>query len=103
MSSIQITDALARQGLAAAWLQPLDERTDKSRPVLQIDRIVSRHRNAVVHARRSTMNFSEMNRLLIELADLDMWAQHAAILLDRSDLVGVPPWPYFADEREVWV
>lgn len=101
MSSTQIIEALARQGLEAEWLQPLDENTDRSRPLLQIDKLVSRH-NGVRNVRRLTMNFSELNRLLLELVDLEVWAQHAAILMQRTDLDGVPPWPYFVNEWEVW-
>ena len=48
------------------------------------------------------MNFSELNRLLLELVDLDIWAKQARVLFDRDDLDGVPPWPYFVNEREVW-
>ncbi len=68
---------------------------------LQVDKLLSA-RDGVIHARRVTMNMSEMNRLLIELVDLDVWAEHAAILLDRADLGGLPPWPYFVDECKVW-
>jgi hypothetical protein len=52
--------------------------------------------------RRLTMNFSELNRLLLELVDLDVWAEHAATLMQRADLDGVPPWPYFVNEWKVW-
>lgn len=101
MSSTQILDALAKYELAGKWLQPLDEKIDRAVPLLQIDRVVSR-RNGKMNVRRLTMNFSELNRLLLELVDLDLWAQHLAILLDYSGLDGVPPWPYFVNEWEVW-
>jgi len=101
MSSTQIIEALAKQGLDAEWLQPLDENTDRNQPLLQIDKLVSR-RNRVRNVRRMTMNFSELNRLLLELVDLEVWAEHTAILMQRTDLDGVPPWPYFVNEWEVW-
>jgi hypothetical protein len=101
MSSTQIIDGLAGQELSAQWLQPLDKSIDRTVPLLQIDRVASR-RHGMVNVRRLTMNFSELNRLLLELVDLNVWAQRAAILLDRSDLDGVPPWPYFVNEWEVW-
>lgn len=99
MSSTVITEALARQGLNAQWLQPLDENIDRSRPLLQIDKIVGRD-SGMTNVRRLPMNFSELNRLLLELVDLDVWAEHAATLLQGTDLDGIPPWPYFVHERE---
>ena len=48
------------------------------------------------------MNPYELNRLLLEFADLDMWADSVALTLARSDLGRVAPWPYFVREHEVW-
>jgi hypothetical protein len=101
MSSTHILDALAGQGLRAQWLQPLDEHTDRTVPLLQIDRVISRQPGST-NVRRLSMNFSELNRLLLELVDLDVWAQSVATMLARTDLDGVPPWPYFVDEWKIW-
>jgi len=56
----------------------------------------------VTNVGRVTMNFAELNRLLLELVDLDVWAQHVDTMLARTDLDGVSPWPYFVDEWTVW-
>jgi len=101
MSSTQILNALANRGIAGQWLQDLDENTDRASPLLQLDKVTS-CRNGAVEVRRVSMNFSELNRLLMELVDLDTWAQHVEILLDRTELDGVPPWPYFIYERDTW-
>jgi hypothetical protein len=100
MSSTRILDALRAQGLQAQWLQPLDEHTDRNVPLLQVDRATSGRGGTSIG--RVTMNFSELNRLLLELVDLDVWARHLDIMLARTDLAGVPPWPYFVDEHKVW-
>ncbi|MGI5238816.1 hypothetical protein [Dactylosporangium sp. CA-139066] len=102
MSSTRVLDALAGHGLRAEWLQPLDEDTDPTAPLLQIDRVISR-RPGVTNVGRVSMNFVELNRLLLELVDLDTWAKHIDIMLARTDLAGVSPWPYFVDEWKVWV
>ena len=73
----------------------------RNRPLLQIDRVLSR-RGSAVNVRRGSMNFSGLNRLLLELVDLDIWAERARVLFDRKDLDGVRPWPYFVNERQVW-
>jgi hypothetical protein len=102
MDARQITSALARRGLEATWNQRLDQPIDVGQPVPDIVRRVGRLPNGLIQARRLRMNLAELGRLLFELLDLDTWAQHVAIVIDRHDINDVPPWPYFPQEREVW-
>jgi hypothetical protein len=101
MNANSVLDALERQGLTARWVQPLDEMIDRSRSLLEVDHL-TRLPSGGAYVRRLGMNLSEMNRLVLELVDLDTWAQHVAIVLQCTDLGETPPWPYFAKEREVW-
>lgn len=97
-SGNHIIDALNQYDITAEWLQPLDQPINYHAPVLSVTRVDRpRHRGT-----RTTMNPSELNRLLLEFADLDMWAHSVAIMLAQSDLSGVAPWPYFTDEHNVW-
>lgn len=97
ISGHHVIEALASYDVSAKWLQQLDGPIDVRSPVLHIS-ITGRRRGAQV-----TMNCYELNRLLLEFVDLDMWAESAAIILGCDDLDGKSPWPYFARERETWV
>ena len=102
MSSTEIIAALAECGISAQWLQALDANTKRDQPWLQIDKVGERA-GEVINVRRTSMNFSELSRLLFELVDLEIWAEHVAILMQSTELDGVPPWPYFINERNVWL
>lgn len=99
LSGHHVIEALDHYGVAAKWLQPLDQPVDYHNPLLQVTWLDRPRRRGS----KTTMNPSELNRLLLEFVDLDMWARSVAITLSRSDLGGVAPWPYFTYEHKVWV
>jgi hypothetical protein len=98
MSGRHVIEALRRHGVDGEWLQPLDQSVNYHAPVLEVTRLDRRRRRGT----RTTMNPYELNRLLLEFVDLDMWAESVAITLGRSDLGEVTPWPYLPGESEVW-
>jgi len=98
VSGRHVIEALNRHGVTAEWLQPLDQPVNYHMPVLQVTRLDRTRRRGT----QATMNPYELNRLLLEFVDLDLWAHSIAITLARSDLGGVAPWPYFTNERDVW-
>jgi len=93
MSSEPLLAALDDAGLAAQWVLPRDQES------VQPDEVV-------LHAHGGTrtieLRWAEMQRrLLLELADLPMWAEGVAQLMDHHDS-GRHPWPSFSDEWKVW-
>lgn len=102
MDAQRILSALVGVGLEAEWAQSLDDPIDISTDLLRVLSI-GPPINGGRMARRGGIMFSELNRLLLEFVDLDVWAQHVAMIMERSDLDGVRPWPYFAQEADVWV
>ncbi|WP_162834163.1 hypothetical protein [Amycolatopsis circi] len=93
MSSEALTAALDDAGLAAEWVLPRDQETVKP------DEVVLRaHRGA----RTIELRWGEMQRrLLLEMADLPMWAEGVAQLADQHDS-GQHPWQSFSEEWKVW-
>jgi hypothetical protein len=88
-----LVQALATEGVYGRWLrEDPSELADFSRPVLEV------HDGR----RRTSMNYSELHRLLLEFIDLGVWAKQVAAVLADDTLAG-SPWPYFEGEREVWV
>ncbi|MEV6399201.1 hypothetical protein AB0M39_31190 [Streptomyces sp. NPDC051907] len=47
------------------------------------------------------MATAELERILLELTDLQAWASGMDQLL-RKGTAGWQPWPYFTDEHRVW-
>jgi hypothetical protein len=98
MSGHHVIEALDRYGVTAEWLQALDRPVNYHEPLLRVAWLDRLRRRGT----QTTMNPSELNRLLLEFADLDMWAHSIAIMLTRSVLGGVAPWPYFTNEHTAW-
>jgi hypothetical protein len=98
MSGRAVIEALNRHGVTAEWLQPLNQSLDYHKPALQ----VTKPDRFQPYAARMTMNVYELNRLLLELVDLDTWAHGVAITLDHRQRGRVAPWPYFTNEHDVW-
>lgn len=96
MSPEAVIAALAGQGMLAEWLQRLDGSESASEPLLSVVLPTGHGR-----AQTTSMNLVELNRLMLELVDLDVWSQHLAALL-REQRDGIAPWPHFPDEYEVW-
>jgi hypothetical protein len=93
MSSEPLLAALDDVGLATEWTLPRDQET------AQPDQVVLRARKG---PRTIELRWAEMQRrLLLELADLPMWAEGVAQLMDRHDS-GRHPWQSFAEEGKVW-
>ncbi|WP_041836540.1 hypothetical protein [Actinosynnema mirum] len=80
-------------GLASEWVLSRDQET------VQPDEVVLRaHRGT----RTIELRWAEMQRrLLLEMADLPMWAEGVAQLIDRHDS-GRHPWQSFSNEWKVW-
>ncbi|MGQ0775282.1 MAG: hypothetical protein ACT4NY_12810 [Pseudonocardiales bacterium] len=93
MSSEPLLAALDDVGLAAEWILPRDQET------VQPDEVVLRaHRGT----RTIELRWAEMQRrLLLEMADLPMWARGVAQLMDQHDS-GRHPWQSFSEEWRVW-
>jgi hypothetical protein len=85
--------ALDDVGLASEWVLPRDQET------VQPDEVVLRaHRGP----RTIELRWAEMQRrLLLEMADLPMWAEGVRQLIDRHDS-GQHPWQSFSEEWKVW-
>ncbi|WP_186001591.1 hypothetical protein [Streptomyces sp. IB201691-2A2] len=47
------------------------------------------------------MACAEIERLLLELTDLQTWAEGIDRLLEKTDS-RCQPWPYFTEEHKVW-
>ncbi|HEX5116299.1 MAG TPA: hypothetical protein VFW65_13975 [Pseudonocardiaceae bacterium] len=92
ISSEALVAALEDVGLHANWSIPPGQKE------LQQGQVVLRATNQV---RGIELRPSEMQRLLLELMDLPLWAESVRRLLARDDLVP-HPWPYFDDEWRVW-
>jgi len=88
-----VVAALAAAGLTARWnhRNTLDGPVDLSQPILDV------HNGR----RRMSMNYAEINRLLLELVDLHVWVEQIRVILADNRLEGAP-WPYFDNERAVW-
>lgn len=93
VSSESLVAALEDVGLRAAWALP------PGQAELEPGQVVLRAANQV---RGIELRPTEMQRLLLELMDLPLWAESVKRLLARDDLVP-HPWPYFDDEWKVWV
>lgn len=102
MDSRSVISALSDVGLEAEWCQSLDTPIDLSSTLLQVRHVLAR-RSGRRTAKQAGMMFAELNRLLLEFVDLKTWSQHLVSLLERDDLDGVRPWPYFANEHDVWI
>ncbi|TWE29192.1 hypothetical protein [Prauserella muralis] len=93
MSSEPLLAALDDVGLTAKWVLPRDQDTIQPHEV-------------VLRANRGTrtmeLRWAEMQRrLLLELADLPMWAEGVAQLMNHHDS-GRHPWQSFSDEWKAW-
>ncbi|WP_156960804.1 hypothetical protein [Amycolatopsis taiwanensis] len=93
MSSEPLLMALEDVGLAAEWVLPRDQET------VQPNQMVLRAHKGT---RTIELRWAEMQRrLLLELADLPIWAEGVAELMDRHDS-GRHPWQSFSEEWKVW-
>ena len=92
VSSESLLRALHTVGLRAEWVLPAGQET------LAPGQIVLRAYNSV---RGVEIKASDMQRFLLELVDLQTWAQSVRELLTLNDLSG-HPWPYYLDEGKDW-
>lgn len=93
MSSESLLAALDDVGLTVEWILPQDQQTVRQ------DQVVLR---AYKSTRTIELRWAEVQRrLLLELADLPMWATSVIRLLDRND-TGRHPWQSFTEEWKVW-
>ena len=93
MSSESLVAALNDVGLAAEWVLPRDQET------VQPDEVVLR---AYRGTRTVELCWAEVQRrLLLEMADLPMWAEGVRRLMQHHDS-GRHPWQSFSAEWKVW-
>jgi hypothetical protein len=91
VSSEPLLEALRATGLRAEWvLQP--------GKYLEAGDVILR---AYKGSRCIEMKPSDMQRLLLELEDLDIWVETTKTLLSHEDICG-HPWPCYANEWRVW-
>jgi hypothetical protein len=92
MSSEPLLQALADAGLEAEWVLP------HGQPQLQPGQAILRAR---IGSKGIEMRPSELQRLLLELADLPIWVAGVKEVLEQQEF-GTLPWPCFAAEHKVW-
>lgn len=93
MSSKALLAALDDLRLAAEWVLPHDQKA------VQPEQVILR---AHVSTRTVELRWAEIQRrLLLELAEVPIWADSIAQLLARNN-TGRHPWPSFIDEWKVW-
>lgn len=92
ITSDPLLNALEGAGLRAEWVLPPGQKE------MQTGQVILRAWNS---RRGMEMRPAEMQRVLLELVDLPIWAEGIKRMLDREDWAP-HPWPYFADEWRVW-
>ncbi|MGN9796220.1 hypothetical protein ACTMTU_34745 [Streptomyces sp. OZ13] len=91
LSSDNFIEELRKAGLDAHWVLPDGADLKPAQPVVAIQG----------HGRRVLMARAELERILLELTDLQTWASGMDQLL-RKGTAGWQPWPYFMDEHRAW-
>lgn len=91
LSSDNFVEELRRAGLDVRWVLPEGAEIESSQSLLEING----------HGRRLQVACAEIERLLLELTDLQTWAEGIDRLLEKTES-RCQPWPYFTEEHRVW-
>ncbi|MFH9044322.1 hypothetical protein ACH4FA_34000 [Streptomyces sp. NPDC017966] len=91
LSSDNFVEELHKTGLDARWLLPEGAEIEPTQHLLEIN----------AHGRRLRVPAAEIQRLLLELTDLQTWAEGIDRLLEKTQ-DRCQPWPYFTEEHKVW-
>ncbi|MET8213451.1 hypothetical protein ABZT51_47780 [Streptomyces sp. NPDC005373] len=91
LSSDNVVEELRRAGPDARRTLPEDAEIEPAQHLLEIN----------AHGRRLHVPSAELQRLLLELTDLQTWAEGIDRLLEKTQ-GRCQPWPYFTEEHKVW-
>ncbi|MEV8435139.1 hypothetical protein [Streptomyces chartreusis] len=91
LSSDNFVEELRRAGLDVQWILPEGAEIELAQPLLEIKG----------HGSRLRVACDEIERLLLELTDLNTWAEGIDRLLETTQS-SCQPWPYFNEEHQVW-
>ncbi|WP_331751884.1 hypothetical protein OG713_45895 (plasmid) [Streptomyces sp. NBC_00723] len=91
LSSDNFVEELRRAGLDVRWVLPEGTEIESAPHLLEING----------HGRRLQVARAEIERVLLELTDLQTWAEGMDRLLEKTES-RCQPWPYFTEEHQVW-
>ncbi|MFE1198401.1 hypothetical protein ACFW6E_37595 [Streptomyces olivaceoviridis] len=91
LSSDNFVEELRRAGLDVRWVLPEGAEIESAPPLLEING----------HGRQLHVACAEIERVLLELTDLQTWAEGIDRLLQKTE-GRCQPWPYFTEEHQVW-